>query len=318
MGLLFFSCRKDPALTDDTFHLNVPGNFPTPFFPEGLTKEKFVLGKKLFSDKNLSLNKTISCASCHNPNNAFSDNISLSMGLHGKSTLRNAAPLFNLVYQKNFSRDGGVPRLELQVLSPILDSAEMGMNVEELVKRLGGSKEYRDLFTDAYNSPPDVKGLSHALSTYLRTLISGNSHYDKVMQGKENFTDEERKGKDLFEGKAGCVNCHSGFRFSNGEFYNTGLYEEYKDKGVGRITGKKEDIGKFKVPSLRNLGYTAPYMHDGSLVNLEDVIEHYDKGGWYHQNKSVLIKSLNLSSEEKKQLIAFLSALNDPSFLKDN
>lgn len=318
------ACSKDQELLAPemiAYQLKVPQGFPMPEIPEDnlLTENRVKLGKMLFSDKILSKDSSISCASCHLQSNAFTDPRRFSLGVHDSLSIRNSMPLFNLAYSRSFFWDGGVPTLELQVLAPIENHLEMNLSLQEAEKRIKQNPEYISLFHKAYNREPDLYGLVRAIAAFERTLISGNSRYDQYMfQNKtQALNASELRGKDIFFGeKAECFHCHTGFNFTDQTFQNNGLYAEYPDAGRARITSRNSDIGRFKVPSLRNIEVTGPYMHDGSLNTLEEVLAHYQSGGKNHPNQSPLIRPFTLTAQEEADLIAFLKSLTDEEFLR--
>jgi cytochrome c peroxidase len=299
------------------FYITIPKGFPNPEIPEDneLNKERIHLGKKLFFDKILSRDSSISCASCHKPEYAFTDGLKKAVGIKNRSVIRNTPTLTNIVYNKNFLRDGVNPSLEAQVLVPIHEKNEFDFHILLVAERLKKKPEYLDLFEKAYGGIPTPKLITKAIACYERTLISGNSRYDQYVYQNKNhvLSSSEKKGMDLFN-KLYCVSCHSGFNFSNGEIVNNGLYEKYEDVGKMRVSLNEIDNGCFKVPTLRNIALTAPYMHDGSLQTLEEVIDHYMKGGNKHPNKHPFIKPFMLSKSDRKNLVSFLRSLTDSSF----
>jgi cytochrome c peroxidase len=322
-GLLFFiqSCSKDPILQDQTeVTVTIPDGFPS--LPQStdnaFTKARIDLGKKLFFEKLLSKDGTVNCSSCHFQEYAFSDPATLSTGIEGKIGFRNAQPLFNLAYRKNFFRDGGVDNLRLSSLNPINNHNEMGTDIVSVIQRLKSSGKYVDDFQLAYQDTISALSILKALECFQRTLISGNSKYDQWKSGKILLTAEEELGRSLFfSNRTNCTICHAGFNFNSDEFKSNGLFETYADSGRQRITTLIEDKGKFIVPSLRNITETAPYMHNGSLSTLEEVIERYNSGGTDFINKDTLIKPLLLSEIEKTALLQFLKTLKDDSFLQN-
>jgi cytochrome c peroxidase len=321
--IVLASCAKDAALPDvDYIELAIPKGFTNPEIPADNrpTKTKVELGKKLFFDTRLSKDNSISCASCHKQQFAFADNLAVSLGIEDRSGFRNALPLQNLAWSKLFFRDGGVIQLDLAALNAITAHDEMASNLNEIVYKLKLDNAYLQLFRTAFQDTITSKGILQALGTFQRTLISGNSRYDKFAF-QNNFaalTEVEKKGKDLFfSNKTNCSACHGGFLFSNQTFQNNGLYEQYADTGRQRITLLPEDRGLFKVPSLRNVELSAPYMHDGSFANLEAVIEHYNSGGVNFPSKSSFIQPLNLTADEKSSLLAFLKSLTDNEFINN-
>lgn len=317
ISLIFFlfSCKKEEngGMTDKIFV--IPQGFPMPNFPSDneFSEARFQLGKQLFYDPILSKDSTVSCASCHQLNLGFTDGKNVSEGIEKRKGTRNALPLFNLAYHPYFLREGGVPTLEMQVLVPIQEHNEMDFNLLEVAKRLNNDSNYIKQSWNCYQRKPDPFVITRAIANFERVLISGNSDFDKAKLSKN-----AQNGKTLFfSDRLNCAKCHNGFNFTNYAFENNGLYETYVDEGRFRLTNDENDRALFKVPSLRNVAITAPYMHDGSLKTLEEVIEHYNKGGYQHPNKSDLIKPLFLSSKEKQELIAFLNSLTDYEFLSN-
>ena len=313
------SCRKDSELPSYEYNFDVPSHFPEMIIPADnpITPEKVKLGKMFFEDVRLSRNNTVSCVSCHHQKYAFSDTNELSIGLDGGHTLRNSSPLFNLGYHPYFFKDGGAPTLEIQVISPIENEVEMDLNILDACERLNKDENLLKLSQKVFGTNITPFVISRSLATYLRTLVSGNSRYDQYLIGDDNvLTDQEKLGLDIFNGKANCVSCHSGSNFTNYSFENNGLYEVYEDNGRAVISTNPLDAGKFKVTSLRNLTYTSPFMFDGSISSLTDVIEHYNSGGSNHANKSEDIVQLSLTQMEKEALKAFLLTLNDITFVE--
>jgi len=246
---------------------------------------------------------------------AFTDGRTSSEGIKGRRVSRNAPSLANVAYLNSFMRDGGVPTLEMQVEAPIQEHNEMNLSLQLVAVRMKKSEEYVRMSKEAYNREPDPFVVTRAIAAFERTLISGRSAFDLHMnEKKETMSPEQLKGFFVFRQK-GCENCHSGFLFTDQSFANTGLYLHYPDSGRMRITHKEEDRAMFRVPSLRNIGVTAPYMHDGSLPTLHSVIEHYRHGGQVHANKSSMIGPLDISTEEENQLVAFLRSLTDVDFI---
>lgn len=319
--VLLFSCKReeDPVLSD-RYELRIPDGFPQPDIPAEhyLSKSRIELGKKLFFDPRLSVDHTISCGSCHLPSLAFSDNKALSIGVQNRIGFRNAPPLFNLAWVPVFMKDGGVPTLELQVHAPISDVNEMAFDILLAVDRLKDDPVYADLSLYAYKRPLDTYVLTRALAAFQRSLVSGNSAYDRYLYKGGTLSASELRGKDLFfSDSLHCADCHSGFNFTTNLFENNGLYLVYADTGRARITLKPEDSGKFRVPSLRNIALTAPYMHDGSLATLDEVIAHYASGGAAHPNKNPMLNGFQLSIQDQADLIAFLHTLSDVEFINN-
>lgn len=309
------------SFTVNEFKLNYPNYFPAIEYKlskNPLDSFKVELGRTLFYDPILSSNNTISCASCHSPYNAFSHtDHDLSHGINDQIGTRNAPALFNLAWQKTFMWDGAINHLDMQPLAPISHPKEMGETITSVVKKLNGSEFYQKLFYEAY-SDSNITGerVLKALAQFQLTLISANSKYDEVKQGKTTFTEQEQKGYELFLNN--CNTCHAEPMFINYLYANNGLPVDTTLNDFGRwtVTKKSEDSLLFKIPSLRNLSYTYPYMHDGRFKKLQQVINHYTDG--IEKSKTLsneLKKVILLSSNDKVDLISFLLTLNDREFV---
>jgi len=300
-----------------------PEYFPKPtynFTQNPLDSLTIELGRTLFYDPILSVDNSISCASCHSPYNAFAHtDHDLSHGIFDSIGNRNAPALFNLAWQESFMWDGAINHLDMQALAPIEHPKEMGSNIKELLNKLNDSTEYKRLFYYTFNDSIITSSkLLKALSQFQLTLVSAHSKYDMVMLGKEQFTPQEKNGYELF--KKNCNSCHSEPLFSNYAFKNNGLPIDTTLNDYGRftITQHEEDKLKFKVPSLRNLSYTYPYMHDGRFNTLKEVLKHYsDEIQKTNSLSPELTTPIILSSNEKVDLIAFLLTLNDQAFVFD-
>lgn len=288
-----------------------------PLTEEEVRELKVELGRKLFFDKRLSRDSSISCSSCHHPEWAFTDRRSVSVGVMDSLGNRNAPTLLNVVHQRTLMFDAQVPDLEQQVIVPIQDQREMNISVGDLIKRLRGIPEYEEAAIKIFNRNFDSWVLTRSLSEFERTLISENSPFDKYMHGdKDAMSQDAVKGWEIFSEKLYCTKCHPAPYFTNFIAENNGLYEDYgEDKGRFRINFDSTEIGKFKVPTLRNIELTYPYMHDGSIATLDEVIDHYSNGGKAHKNKDPDIVPFDISNEEKSQLIAFFKALTDTTYL---
>ncbi len=321
---VLFCCSAVYKIAEKPYVLNMPEGFPQPYIPEDntLTYARIELGKKLFYDTLLSSDRSVSCDSCHLQTMGFTDGKPVSIGVNQRVSDRNGMPLINLAWSNAFFWDGGVSSLELQVLKPLTSPNEMNLPVQEAVTRLNADKSYKKLFKKAYGTDPDASSLFKAIAAFERTLISADTKFDAYFYKKDPsaFNESELRGYKLFFGgdKVHCGSCHSGINLTNNTFQNNGLYMEYSDQGRYRITGKESDKGKFKVPTLRNIALTAPYMHDGSLKTLEDVIDHYNTGGISHPNKSEHVhihKGMKLNVQDKKDLVSFLHTLTDMAFI---
>lgn len=320
--VFFLSCEIDKDRTFIRYESlsEVPYGFPEIPYPEDnkFTPERWELGKRLFYEPALSLDSSISCATCHKQHLSFADDRALTPGVEGRPGVRNAPSLANIGYHPYFLREGSVPTLEMQVLVPIQEQNEFAHDMLSLVERLRTDLSYLKMAKAAYDRELDPFVVTRALATFQRTLISGNSIFDKYLSGEapELMSPEQLHGMQLFfSDRTNCSKCHSGFNLTNYAFENNGLYQEYADQGRMRLTGADADEALFKVPSLRNVALTAPYMHDGSIRSLAEVIEHYNSGGKNHVNKSELIKPLRLTPEEKTSLEAFLQSLTDVEFV---
>lgn len=319
-----FSCVHEPVHPEvNTIEgFQIPEGFPPIQYPADneYSPDRAALGKKLFYEPLMSRDSSVSCQSCHSQELAFTDGEKRSFGIENRQGTRNAPSLANVAYHPYFTREGGVPTLEMQVLVPIQEKHEFDFNILRIAERLREDPLYNELSQKAYGRDMDYYVITRALANFERTLISGNSAYDQYKhQGNSGAMSEKAiAGMKLFNSeKTNCSSCHGGFDFTNYSFQNNGLAEKYEDEGRFRLTRDEQDRAKFKVPSLRNVEVTAPYMHNGSLESLEEVVEHYNQGGKGHPNQSDFIKPLGLSEEEKANLVSFLKALTDREFLND-
>lgn len=317
--------------------LEIPKGFPS--LDVDLTQEGVQLGRMLFYDPILSKDSSLACAGCHLQQFGFIDEgKKFSLGVDQAEGTRNSMPLFNLVYHSSFFWDGRSSSLEEQALDPVPNPIEMNLSWDEAEIRLNRHPTYPGLFKQAFGTKAITRELvSEAIAQFETILISGNSRYDKAIQGELFLTDAESNGLEIFNteprtkpsDKPGgdCFHCHSPGNnlFMDGLFRNNGLDSELTDLGRGAITNQSEDNGKFKTPSLRNVEYTAPYMHDGRFETLEEVIEFYDHGIQINSpnidptmtKNGGIGSGLQLTEQEKKDLIAFLKALSDPDFIKN-
>ena len=298
-----------------------PEGFPPVFYPQDnyYTAERWQLGRDLFYDKRLSIDSSISCGTCHIQSQAFADQKTVGIGQNNLSGTRNVPSLYNIGYHPYFMREGGVPTLEMQVLVPIQEVHEFGFNTKLLVDRLTSDSLYNQMSLLAYGRSFDAYVLTRAIANFERTLFSGTSKYDQNKKlNRTLFTKLERDGEELFfSDKTQCSVCHSGINFTNYSFENNGALENYMDVGRYRLTQLESDKHLFKVPSLRNVAITKPYMHNGTIHDLEDVIQIYNAGGYEHTQKSKLIRPLNLSEYDIKALVAFLETLTDYNEIND-
>ena len=321
-AFFFVSCKKETIQqTPINPLLQVPSHFPPVEWPadNAFTQKRWELGRKLFFDPVLSIDGTVSCASCHAPELAFADTLATTPGVFGRPGTRNAPSLANVAYHPYLLREGSVPTLEMQVLVPIQEANEFNHNIVDLAEELRQIPEYVSMSQQAYQREPDPFVITRALATFERTLVSGNSPFDRYQNGnKSALTASQLRGMNLFFGtRTNCGSCHGGFNFTLYGFENNGLYETYADNGRVRLTGDPADLALFKTPSLRNVALTPPYMHDGSLKTLQEVVEHYNSGGKAHPNKSSVITPLNLTEQEKADLVSFLESLTDEDFINN-
>jgi len=314
------------------FRLNISERLPKVELPgdNPLTTEGVDLGRRLFHDLRLSRNNNQSCATCHDQSKAFTDGRAYSVGAQGDAGRRNAMPLVNLAWMKEFFWDGRVKSLREQVLMPIQDAHEMNETLENVVAKLARDAEYASRFKAAFGSGGVTRErLALALEQFLLTLVSQESKFDLAARKVAQLTAQEQRGLQLFVTEhdsarglrgADCFHCHGGNLFSNHQFMNNGLASRGSDRGRMEVTGAESDRAKFKVPTLRNVALTAPYMHDGRFATLEEVVEHYN--GKLHRSPNLdpnLAKhpeaGLGLSAEDKAALVAFLKTLTDEPFV---
>lgn len=330
------SSKNSEEYTPVPVNLQIPELFQqrliNPIIPADnpLTEEGISLGKKLFFDRRLSKNNSKSCASCHNPDNAFTDIAQFSVGVDGQIGTRNSMPLFNLAWNFNerFAWDGSELSLERQVFEPVTNPLEMDSNWQDVVNKLQQDNEYPDLFFQAFGTNIiDSNLVVKAIAQFERTLVSGNSKFDRYLQGNAELTPEELNGFNVFmdEDRGDCFHCHGSDNnplWTDNDFHNNGLDATFTDLGLGAITGDPNDNGKFKSPSLRNLAFTAPYMHDGRFATLEEVINFYSEGLQISSTIDPLMKKANqggvqLSNQDKADLKAFLLTLSDNEFINN-
>ena len=316
MPLFIGACANGEVteVTASPMELVLPFGYPEPDLraDNPFSKESVELGRLLFNDQRLSKERTISCASCHLPTQGFADNHKISPGVNGVMGFRNTPAITNLAYHSAFFMDGGALDLEIQLLAPIHTEEEMEGDIHLAAELIKKEEPYRSLSQIAYGRELDGYVISRAIANYERSLISGNSRFDQWFYNgdKEALTASEVRGWQLFNSeRLNCKACHTGFLFTDMSYQNIGLYEEYADIGRGRISNDAADNGKFKVPSLRDVTKTAPYMHDGSMGTLNEVLDHFLSGGVGHVNQSPEIRVMSLNEMEKADLIAFLGAL---------
>ena len=314
--LSFTFCNTEEVVKNDSaFKIDLPSYFDVLTVPEKnqITESKIELGSLFFFDTALSLDSTISCSSCHLPEFAFTDQRAKSIGVSGKETARNSPTLINLAYHPYYMFDGGIPTLELQPIAPIMHPDEMGFNLFEASSRFNKNAKYFSLSKKAFGEEVNPKVIAYSLAAYQRSLLAYQSKYDSYLQGDTNaLNSQQLRGKELFfSDSLNCAACHGGFNFTDYKFYNIGLYLQYADKGREKVTERDSDNGKFKTPTLRNIEVTFPYMHDGSIKTIDEVIEFKMSGGEEYPLKSEKVKQFHLSDSDKKALKAFLLSLSD-------
>ena len=347
--IFFISCGEDDPMVDDldkdltdieynplNYVISGLASFPAMEIPDDnpMTVQGVELGRFLFYDPILSADSSMSCASCHLPEGSFTDKLAVSTGIDDLDGKRSSMSLMNVgYYNTGLFWDGRADDLEAQALLPVEDPIELHHSWTELVKQLKRHNNYPELFRKAFGierSSEITKELAaKAIAQFERTLISsGESKYDKVIAGKAVFTDQELMGFDIFfdndenlpDGE--CFHCHNAPLLTTNEYINNGIdssdnFEDFNDHGYGKVTGIQFDNGKFRVPTLRNIVHSAPYMHDGRFENLEQVLAHYNSGGKSSPNKHPLISPLNLTVEQIDAVLAFLHTLTDEPFIEN-
>jgi cytochrome c peroxidase len=282
------------------------------------------LGEKLFFDPILSGNYKLSCASCHIPQYAFADTVAFSAGVNNKLAKRNTPSVMNMASRDALFWDGRAKNLEEQVLFPIQDANEMNCPIDTAIARLNASKTYVHLFKKIYKQKPNALNLENAIASYEKTLETSNTANDRWLTDKPNgLNEQQQRGRSVFFNKGKCIECHFTPDFTGDEFKNIGLFDgqKWNDSGRYYVTKNFTDIGKFKVPGLRNVGITAPYMHDGSFKTLKEVIAFYNQPLDFIKSvtprDSLLLQPLGMTNAEMQDLEAFLHALTDDAFLKN-
>lgn len=336
VALIFiWACNDQEELPNvsNEFILEVPPHFePIPSVASNkFSKDKIELGRSLFYDPILSGNNRISCASCHVQSKSFTDGVALSSnGISGNQLLRHSPALINLAWMDGLFWEGGSKNLESLSLGPIDHPDEMGQSVPELVNEINNDSEYRQRFKDAFGIDEiELIHILQSIAQFQRTMISGNSRYDKYLLDREggNLSDLELHGLTIF--KENCSSCHKEPLFTDNSYHNNGIDDDWSDisneyifTGRFRITFDSSDLGKYKTPTLRNISLTAPYMHDGRFNNLQEVLDHYSSGVKYSESlDDILIKNdggigIQLNNDEKDALLAFMETLTDYEFLR--
>jgi cytochrome c peroxidase len=337
--VVLFSCkREEPTLKTSYLDLpDVPANYEL-----GISNHVPELGRVLFYDKQLSVNNSVSCSSCHKQVYGFADNVAFSRGFDNQVTARNSMPIQNLQvssFEPNIDPqfatslfwDGRESNLDNMVLRPIVNHVEMGINeIESLAQKLSKVDYYKPLFTKAFGvEEVTPQKISKALTSFVKSINSTRTKFDISNRGETELSSLEEIGEKLFVSIYNCNTCHqvqspNGYQTMGGGFSNIGLDKEYQDDGLAKTTGRPTDKGKFKIPSLRNVAFTAPYMHDGRFSSLEEVMEHYSTGIEDHPNLDFRLrgsngntKQMNISEVDKKAIIAFLNTLSDFNVVTD-
>jgi len=341
-SLYLSSCKKDPPssqtveLDSSPYNLEY-GRFPAPKIAtdNALTNSGVLLGRMLFYEPMLSKDGSMTCASCHDQNNAFDDTARFSKGVRGLLGGRQAMAIFNMAWNtNNFFWDGRAELLRHQSTKPIQDPLEMDESITNVIAKLSNSTLYKNQFIRAFGSEEiSEHTMSLALEQFMNSIVSYQSKYDRYLAGNVSLTPSEERGRKLFfleynefipdSSGADCAHCHSGFNFENDRYMNNGLDVTFQDSGRGKVTKRAQDLGKFKVVSLRNIALTAPYMHDGRFQTLEQVLEHYNNGIKVSTTLDPAINQtrstgLRLDNQDKTDLVAFLNTLTDHQFTNNS
>jgi len=335
--LIIKSCKRDVDVAPyipTPYELKIPAGFPEMVIPEDnpMTVEGIALGRKLFYEEKLSGDNSMACADCHMQQNGFSDPNQFSQGIDGSFGNRQAMALINLGWEKFYFWDGRAATLEQQIFGPVMNPIEMNESWAHAMDELREDPVYRDMFRKAFGTAGvDSVRASKAIAQFLRTLISGNSKFDKVNRGEVSFTPSESNGYDLFMrdkdeanliAGGDCFHCHGPILMSKQFYSNNGLDAVFADSGLGAVTGNPLEVGKFKIPTLRNIELTGPYMHDGRFTTLDEVINHYSSGLVVSPTIDPLMKfaadgGVALSPQEKADIKAFLLTLTDYDFINN-
>lgn len=306
-GLTFALLGAAASLAEDDVPLGLkPVKHPKDNPP---SEAKIALGKQLYFDPRLSVDKSISCASCHDPTKGWSNGEQFATGVNAQLGGRNSPTVLNSAYNRFQFWDGRAPSLEHQAVGPIQNPIEMAMTIDDVIDRLNEIDGYREQFQEVFGTDVTEEGIGKAIAAYERTILTGNAPYDRYKAGDESALSESAdRGRELFFGKAHCSACHVGPNFTDNAFHNIGVGMDADEPDLGRyvVSGLEGDKGAFKTPTLREIARTAPYMHDGSMKTLEEVVEHYNKGGVKNPYLDEEIFELNLTEQEKADLVTFL------------
>lgn len=324
--LLLFACARDAKEenTNVPLYIRQPAHFPKPVYTfdnNPPTRSGFELGKRLFFDPILSLDQQVSCGTCHAASAAFADprSTAVSKGVFGRSGLRNTPALANLIWYPHFNQDGGINHIEVQPVAPINDSLELGVGIANAVRILQNHPEYPGLFERAFDSDSVTAArILWAFAQFMGALVSDNAPIDAFHRDNKPLPEKAMRGKVIFD--ESCAGCHSGVLQTDFSFKNNGLNMGSNDIGRAEVTGNIQDEGRFRVPSLRNVEYTAPYMHHGQLNTLNDVIEAYSTSIAAHPNldPNLPVGGFDFSSQQKEDLYQFLLQLSDQTFVNQS
>lgn len=308
--LLFAACIRAETKTAEK-PSKVPLGLPDVPVPKDnpLTEAKVALGKQLFFDPRMSKDDSVSCATCHDPAKGWSNGDAIATGILGQKGGRSAPTVLNTAYQAAQFWDGRATTLEDQALGPVQNPIEMGMTMELVLPKLQAIKGYREQFQKVFGTDVNAEGIAKAIASYERTILSGNSPYDRFQAGdKQALSPAAQRGMALFFGKGSCSSCHVGPNFTDNAYHNIGIGMDKPKPDVGREAISKilGDRGSFKTPTVRDAARHSPYMHDGSIKTLEEVVEHYDRGGIPNDQLDEALVPLNLTKEEKADLVTFM------------
>lgn len=327
LAICIVACRKDPdtSLAPQSLRFDVPQGWPTPFYQfanNTVTQDGFELGRKLFYDPRLSRDLSTSCGSCHQSFAAFANlDHPVSHGVEDRTGNRNSPPIYNLAWSTSFFWDGGVNHIESQPINPIQNPVEMDLTLDTLLGRLNADPDYRERFRLAFGEPEaNTQRIFRALAQFMGMMVSNNALYDHYTRGEAGYTlsASEKAGMTVFEQH--CASCHKPPLFTDYSLRNNGLpvNPAFHDSGRAHITQQPADLYKFKIPSLRNLKFSPPYMHDGRFKTLEEVLDHYDHGIVVTATLDPLLSNgIKLTGTERSDLLAFLNTLNDSTFTAD-
>lgn len=324
--VIYVSCKPDPSITvkqnTDDVSFRIPEGWPTPFYNfenNAVSNERFYLGRKLFYDPRLSRDSTISCGSCHQAFAAFAHaDHDLSHGVDGLLGIRNSPPIFNMNWHTSFFWDGGVNHLESQPISPIQNPVEMDETLPSIISKIQADEKYRQMFKDAWGSEEVTsQRIFKSLAQFMGLIVSDNSKYDQYKRGETILTSSELAGMKVYE--ENCASCHKAPLFTDFSFRSNGLPPTAQnDTGRIRITRSDTDRYRFKIPTLRNLAYTGPFMHDGRFRTLDEVLDHYATGIQQLSNLDPFLKNgIQLTAQQRSDLLAFLNTLNDEKLVSD-